>query len=299
MFEQASSFAQEHLSSSKQQKVRDNTLAILAAEQYLQMMDVPVDVRASDSWNSLLRYGADVSDLKVPGLGHLECRSMDYQTGSCYIPDYLPDNRFGLLGVQLDQQQHRAYLQGFTKHFQSGQCVRREQLGPLSDLLACLSLNPETESILCLPQLLAGEMSSGWQRVEDLLETQRWKLAMAFMAAPQTHLKRVTVAKLLNLGLQLGTESVILLVTPTVEQGGDFGVRVQVHPRGSQRYLPAQLTLGLLNPSGQMLERVISGATDNFVQLPYFKCAPHEDFGIEVGLDSIAVTEFFTCQDSP
>lgn len=296
MLQKAEQFAQQQTSTSKHKQVIHNILAVLTVYQYLVMMDVLADLDSSDSWNPLLRYATNVADLKVPGFGHLECRPIDLQTDQCSLPHDLPDNRFGLIGVQLHHLERRARLRGFTTHFEPGQTIAVEELQPFTQLLSYLSRYEVKPSLISLPQVLRGELSVGWQRVEALLGTQQWNLAMSFMGTSETAARRITVAKLLNLGIQLGPESVVLLISPAMEQGGELGIRVQVHPSRGERYLPQELALTLLAQSGKMLKKVLSGTTDNFIQLPYFKCDQDEDFGIEISLADVSITEFFTCQ---
>jgi len=69
-------FAQQQATPEKAEQVRLNTLAVLLVNDYLQMMEIPTDLQASDSWNAAVRFCSDLADLEIIGMGKLECRPM-------------------------------------------------------------------------------------------------------------------------------------------------------------------------------------------------------------------------------
>lgn len=82
----AQEFANQQPNANKADQVRLNTLAVLVMHDYLQLMEIPTNLTASDSWNPVLRLCADVADLQVAGLGRLECRPVLPSHTLCSIP---------------------------------------------------------------------------------------------------------------------------------------------------------------------------------------------------------------------
>ncbi|MBX9258426.1 DUF1822 family protein [Desmonostoc muscorum CCALA 125] len=132
-------------------------------------------------------------------------------------------------------------------------------------------------------------MQAGWHSVTEFLAPER-QLAVVRNNA-QSH--SVEQAKLLNLQIQLKEQAVILLVALTPEADGRVGVLVQVHPYGSEKQLPAFLTLALLSDSSQQLQSVISRERDNYIQLPYFRCQKGTNFFIKIAIGDVGVMEEF------
>jgi hypothetical protein len=138
----ARQFADQQPTQEKKEQVYLNTLAVCLVNDYMEMMDIPTDLRASDSWNPAMRLYADVADLKLTGLGHLECRPVRSGT-LCYIPPEVPDDRIGVVVVKIDAELQEATLLGFTKTVRTGE-LSFNQLQTIDDLLEhldCLEHN--------------------------------------------------------------------------------------------------------------------------------------------------------------
>lgn len=122
----AEMFADEQPTLSKRRQVYLNTLAVEVVDNYMQMMQIPTELKKSDSWHPALRLGADVAGLKLVGLGHLECRPIKPVSLSkpvnvlCKLPEEIPDDRIGCMVVEIDEISRRANLLGFTKTVSSG-----------------------------------------------------------------------------------------------------------------------------------------------------------------------------------
>lgn len=100
-------------------------------------------------------------------------------------------------------------------------------------------------------------------------------------------------AKLVDLGLQLGSQAVALLVALWPEAEQKVGVLMQVHPTGEEITLPPHLRLVMLSESGETLQEVIARSGDNYIQLKRVWGQPGERFSIMVALDDISIKEDF------
>jgi hypothetical protein len=139
-----------------------------------------------------------------------------------------------------------------------------------------------------LSQWLQGVFEQSWQAIDALVSPEA-NLALRASNA-ESGAKR---GKLINLGMQLGGETVALLVTVTEEAEEKLGVLVQLHPAGGKKYLPANLKLTLLSKAGKTLQEVTSRSQDNYIQLKSFKAKPATRFSLEVSLGDVSVREDF------
>lgn len=139
-----------------------------------------------------------------------------------------------------------------------------------------------------LSQWLQGVIDEGWQTIDALISSEA-NLALSTRNV-QVGLKR---AKLIDLGMQLGSQTVALLVTITKETEEKLGLLIQLHPTGGQRYLPANLKLTLLSKAGKTLQEVQARGGDNYIQLKPFKGEPGKRFSIAVSLGDVSLREDF------
>lgn len=139
-----------------------------------------------------------------------------------------------------------------------------------------------------LSQWLQGVLDEGWQTIDALVNPE------ANLAWSSRHTSfSAQGGKLINFGMQLGDQSVVLLVTVTPENDGKIGINIQVLPTGGESVLPSQLKLTLLSRTNKLLQEVQSRDHDNLIQLKPFKGRPETCFSIEVSLNNIRVTEVF------
>lgn len=150
------------------------------------------------------------------------------------------------------------------------------------------------QTTINLSQWLKGMFSPTWQAVGAFFDTNTTNHAWGLRN--NLGLKDATVrqAKLIDLGMQLKSTTIVLLIAlipePTKEV---ISVRVQLHPEGQEFYLPANIKLALLSESCEILQQVQARSQDNFVQLLRFDVATGEKFKIKVELNNFQITENF------
>lgn len=282
----------------KAEQVRLNTLAVCAVNDYLQMMGIPTNLNSGDSWNRVVRLFADVADLEVEGVGRLECRVVKANQPTCYIPPEVWEDRIGYVVVQLDEIQQEATMLGFAKQVAAGK-LHINSLESLEDLLAHLSqLVSRTAfgygNVVNLTQWLQNVFETSWQTVESVLNP----LTLSFRKAngsgsdseyQEPHVRR---AKLIDLGMQLAGHCIALVVELRPESEQKFDVLLQVHPAGSQIFLPPLLQLIVLDETGTIFLEAKARRADNYIQLQ-FKGTPGERFSVKVALGEVSFTESF------
>jgi Protein of unknown function (DUF1822) len=294
----AQQYADEQLTSEKKEQIFLNTLAVCVVNDYMEMMDIPTQLTASDSWNAAMRLYTDVADLQLTGIGRLECRPVKSATlqqsepPTCYIPLEVSEERIGMVVVEINHSDRAAILLGFVKTVKMGN-LPISQLQPIDELLVHLE-NLQPKPAVNLNQWFENIFQVGWQSLEALIDPNLENLAMGVQWRKYSG-DRATIkgAKLIDLGVQLGGQSVALLVAIAKEEDEKVAIRVQVHPAAGQIYLPPNLKLALLNEAGDILQEVPSRSLDNFIQLPIFKGSPGEQFAIEISLDNFRIQEDF------
>ncbi|MEH2117078.1 DUF1822 family protein [Nostoc sp.] len=296
----AQQFANQQPNPEKAEQVRLNTLAVWVVNDYLEMMDIPTDLQASDSWNSIMRLCGNIADLEVPSVGRLECRPVQEHQQICSIPPETWEERVGYLVVQFDESLQEARLLGFMPSVAT-ETLPLEQLQPLEafiDHLSQLRQSP-VSSLVNLSQWFAGMFETGWQTIESLWNVPELRPGYAFRSTetlelntlnePESITKR---AKLIDLGIQILNQPVMLIVEISLEEDQQTSIRLQLHATGNQIYLPPGVHLTVLDSSGAVFLNAQSRKLDNYIQLQ-FRGEPTEQFSVRVAINDISITEYF------
>ncbi|HIK08366.1 MAG TPA: DUF1822 family protein [Trichormus sp. M33_DOE_039] len=296
----AQRFANQQPTLTKAEQVRLNTLAVWVVNDYLQMMDVPTNLTASDSWNPVMQFCADVADLEVSSVGRLECRPVIAGSSVCSIPPETWEDRVGYVFVQVDDASEEAQILGFVKNVAT-ETITLNQLQPLEaliDRLAQLKTSP-VDALVNLSQWFVGQVEAGWQTVESLLSSLDTRPAYAFRSpvstpeAMQEQSESVTRrAKLIDLGIKIDNQPVMLIVEIAPAANQKTSVRLQLHATGNQMYLPAGVHLKVLDNAGAVFLEAQARSADNYVQLQ-FRGDLQEEFSVQVSLGDMSITENF------
>ena len=139
-----------------------------------------------------------------------------------------------------------------------------------------------------LSQWLQGIVDDNWLTLDRLIHPDM-QLALSIR---NSHLG-TRRGRLIDLGMQLGTETVALLVTVTPHPPAQFTVLIQLHPTGGDPYLPTDLKLMLYSRAGKLLQEVIARSQDNYIQLKPFKGEIGKQFSVAISLEEQQITETF------
>ncbi|MEA5626049.1 DUF1822 family protein [Nostoc sp. UHCC 0251] len=296
----AQQFATQQPNSEKAEQVRLNTLAVWVVNDYLEMMDIPTDLQASDSWNPIMRLCGDVADLELPSIGRLECRPVREHQGICSIPPETWEERVGYLVVQFDELLQEAKLLGFIPSVTT-ETLPLAQLQPLEAFIDHLGQlrQSSVSSLVDLSQWFAGIFEAGWQTIESLWNVPELRPAYAFRSTETLDLNALNQpepitkrAKLIDLGIQILNQPVILIVEISPEKDQQTSIHLQLHATGNQFYLPPGVHLTVLDSSGTVFLNAQSRRLDNYIQLQ-FRGEPTEQFSVRIALDNTSITEHF------
>lgn len=155
-------FAQEQPTQPKAKQVYLNTLAVQVVNSYLQMLDIPTTIEASNSWDFWGRTLADVADLVLTGIGNLECRYMRTGDLVCDIPPEVCPDRFGYMFVEINHTCQEAKIRGFLPQVTTTE-INPEQLQPMEEFIEYY----HQFSVVKLRKWLEGIYTSKWQSLEE------------------------------------------------------------------------------------------------------------------------------------
>ena len=306
----AQHYHSQQASTPKAKQVYLNTLAVYAVDHYLRCLGFKTDPDGSDSRNPIVLNFMDVADLLVPQLGKLECRPVLPDAQFLQIPSEVHDDRISYLAVQFTQSLKRAEILGFTPNYLAKLSLSDlRSLIELPDYLHEIRQNPvvsqlspfDKSTLVELNNWFAGVTSTGWQTLDSLFATPpqiaevrgKKEIPEEPVTEPQSSQSAVQQAKLIDLGLQLGDKTVVLVLTLTSNADQTISALAQVHPPSGSTFLPPQLELKMLSESGETLQEVWSRGQDNYIQLKRFSGQGGDRFRLQVALDDVSITENF------
>ncbi len=290
----AQQFSRQLRDRPKAKQIYLNTLAVSAVKFYLNCMGIETDWSASFSWNPVWQNLMDVADIEILNLGRLECRPVLPGTQVVRIPPEVWSERIGYIAVQLDSALQEATLLGFTQTAAMEELPLTE-LGSLEELLAHLNAIAQSARTqqTNLSQWFENIFSAGWQSLEAIFSTDVKRLSFGLRSNFDLRTRTVKAAKMIDLGLQIGSQSIVLLIAIAPEVDNKVGVLVHLHPGSGENYLLAKTKLILRSDSGVVLQEVEARSQDNYIQLKRFKGNLGECFSIQVASNDVSVTETF------
>lgn len=134
---------------------------------------------------------------------------------------------------------------------------------------------------------------ASWQAIETFFEPNSSSLAFNFRSFSGLNAAAIKRAKLIDLGMEIEAQKVILLVALIPKTNQQVSLRVQLHPACNEPYLPANIKLVLLSDQGEIIQQVQARVQDIYVQLKLFYGEVGECFSIQVALNNYQITENF------
>jgi hypothetical protein len=283
----ATQFALRHPKGGKREQVYLNTLAVWGVHCYLEWMQIATELKGSDSWNPITQLCGNVADLQITGVGRLECRPVREGQQTVSIPPEVQIDRIGYVVVRIFDNLKTAEILGFFQTV-TEEMLPLAQLQPIEGLLVHLNApqQEEFQTTVRLSLWLRDEWEGLWQSISR-------QPALGLRSSSRSDEEFVQGAKLIDLKMQLGSQSVVLWVALTPEIEGQIAVRVRLYPAPQDSYLPPNVQLILVSETGEILSEVQSRLQDNYIQLPRFRGRPEERFKITVRLAEASVTETF------
>ncbi|MEH2459681.1 DUF1822 family protein [Nostoc sp.] len=134
---------------------------------------------------------------------------------------------------------------------------------------------------------------ASWQAIETFFEQNSSNLAFNFRSSSGLNATPIKRAKLIDLGMEIEAQKVILLVALITKANQQVSIRIQLHPACNQPYLPANIKLVLLSDQEGIIQQVQARVQDIYMQLKLFNGEVGECFSIQVALNNYQITENF------
>jgi hypothetical protein len=145
-----------------------------------------------------------------------------------------------------------------------------------------------------LRQWLNNNFNEGWQSFNTFFQQTSANLAYSFRQYDvNVSSLNIIGVKLIDLGIELGNQSVVLLLGLMPESENKIAIRVQLHPAKGQTYIPPNIKLSLISPTDVILQASQARMQDNFIQLKRFTCPLGKAFKIQVAIDNFCFNEEF------
>lgn len=133
---------------------------------------------------------------------------------------------------------------------------------------------------------------ASWQTIETFFNSTSSSLAFNFRSSTSLSTASIKRAKVIDLGAEIESQKLMLLVALSPLANQQVSIRVQLHPIGDE-YLPNNIKLVLLSSEGDIIQEVQTRDQDNYVQLKLFEGEVGECFSVQVILDGYQMTENF------
>ena len=181
--------------------------------------------------------------------------------------------------------------------------VARESITPLIELLQPHNL----EKVRCQAAGVLGKIGTGYpealQALTELLDTAkeeetRWEAALSLgKIDPGNPLGGITKGKLIDLGIQLEDQKIVLIIAIAPKDRERIGVWIQLKPTHQLTKLPANLQLKIISEGNILLEAESRShpdgtGKDECIQLR-FTPPSGTDFQVQVTLNNASFTESF------
>ncbi len=287
----AQGFAKQQPTPTKAEQVRLNTLAVLVTQDYMQLMDIPTNLSAGDSWNPVMRTCTNVADLELPGVGRLECRPVKPNEERCQVPAETWEDRIGYVVVQVDESSQAAQILGFVPAATDEELSLSDLRSPeeLLEHLDALRSSPVERTLTNLSTWLQNTLQSGqqaiaagWQAVEQVLTPSELSHAYAFRRNSVRRAKRIV----------LGDQAIALVVDMQAETAEQIAIRLQLHPVDNHPNLPPGLQMAILDDTGNVVIDATATGNEDFLELQ-IDGASGEVFHLQMRLNSFQDTQAF------
>ncbi|MDZ7951325.1 DUF1822 family protein [Nostoc sp. DedQUE09] len=220
----------------------------------------------------------------LPELSNVQAENLVQRLGNPSVTFPRLAVPFTTWGVLLENEQWRQRL--YQERLQSLQQVvpeRSRRAAPTQFSQVQVNLSRWLEQIY----------DTSWQAIETFFEPNSSSRAFNFRTSSGLNATAIKRAKLIDWGIEIEAQKVILLVALIPDPNLLVRIRVQLHPACNQPYLPANIKLVLLSDRGEILQQVQARTQDIYVQLKLFHGEVGECFSIQIELNNYQITESF------
>jgi Protein of unknown function (DUF1822) len=280
--QQAKTYASQYFTQDAQERVYFNSLAILVADGYFQMLGFETNLANVERWNAAHRLWSEANEIKLPGLGYLECCVIKPGELSTILPLSSLNENLGYLFVEINSE-NTATLFGFLPASYSN-ATDREVL--LTDLLSMDDLidylAPEASS---LTEIVETEDITEEFANQKITYIRNWlnSIYEADWEPSMRDLKTATCKKKLELAGQ------VFEMQLSVSQSDEV-ILVRVIVQGESASLPRGMQVSVPDASEIYTETVNDVA--DLISIP-LELSQGEEFWVELRIGQSFIREYF------
>jgi len=324
--QRALTFANQQVTSEKGERIYKNTLAVLVAHRYLEMIGIPSEPENSYNWNPITRFSADIADLFIPETnGRLECRAVEEEEQSCFVPEETWENRIGYVAVRLNKDHTEGTVLGFVPEV-SVERLPLSYLRSLDDLIDRIAEQARsTQRVTNLGDWLEGAIAVGWQKIEELLRTNDspgWVVGSTTRFSGKTPEELVEIIqttkneqdrwyaagrlqqldpenafsgewRATDRDISLEGHFMRLVVAILPKTDGKRAILLRVYPTNTEIYLPIGLKIRLLDNMNNLQGETDEAGSKSPGRELFFLADTGDRFNAQIVLGEAAVTESF------
>lgn len=271
-------------------------LSVIAVHDYLRWFGIDTDFVNADCWRPSQYLFSGVADLLVPGLGKVECCPVLPESNQIRIPIDAAEDRAGYVGVLFDESLDTVALLGFAPSDGLVTELQVADLQPMEtifDYIQQVDYMQQQETYHNLRQWSQAVAGSGWRSLEDLFNPTSDQIAYSVRNLSTQFIQGFNAGKLINLGIQVGHQVVLLLVGISLEADNRLKVAVRLCAGNAQESLPAGIRLILRSETGTVLSEVQEMIVTDYLQLLPFKADSGTRFSVQIQFDDATMTEYF------
>lgn len=249
-----------------------NTLSVLIADTYFQMLNFQTNLIRAERWNAAYRLWGEATELELVGLGNMECRTVWAGQTIIILPPDTWDDRIGYLFIEIAASEKVAKLVGFL---------------PASSLRT-----PEAEVII-------NDLQSIDQMIDYLIDLEN--------SSPVTHQTTYLRSWLNNiyrmdwepamrdLSMATGQKKIslakqVFVLQVSMSQGNDELICIRVTIRSESGFLPKGLKVSV--PDEHEIHTEIVNRPADLIMIP-LEFLDGEEFWVELQMGNDYIKEYF------
>lgn len=263
LLEQGKKLSATQINPTKQRQIFLNYLAVQVVHYYCQCLGIETQCfNLDDSWELLNQSVLDQAELSFPTGDKLECRPILPHQTEISLPLEVQTNRVGYLLIEIDEQQRKGTILGFM-FSDEVQTLHRSKMQSLDCFLEYCQrfiLNP----IDYLTQLF--QLTPEWLNPEEVLvpDYRRLKhLSGDSIGLKQEKGRKIEKAQI----IAINKRRLALIVHLIWESIHQIHLKARIQPIDSQKSLPLNLQIALIDSENRVLTQKIADEGDNCLRL--------------------------------
>ncbi len=262
----------------KSQQVYLNTLAVCAVNNYLRILGISTDLKASNSQNPVVCLAENIADLKITGKGFLECRTIEPNSINCYVPEEVRSDRIAYVVVEIDLAANQATLLGFSPSAENG-CLNLKSLRSIIDFPVYLS---RYQPLVNLSRWLESNIfEPNWLAIESVLSGSNPQFAFRFELVRRC--KKILFS---------GQKKPIFLIVSLQDKNETIDIFVEICQTAPDTYLPPNLEIILLDSEDEKVMEARSKSENKKIQFE-FSGEKGDRFSIKLVKNNVIIREDF------